>query len=324
MLKTTHLRFEARASRPVVFRHRCFGGVHLRNSLAQALTEQCLRLAEGNLPEAKHIADCIPCQLLAPRHTKRAYSVIPPLGRQEIPAGETFSFGLTLYGKAGLAASSVLIQAVKASARKGIGEVQGIFEISQIVNFNPITREARPLHYSRPSLQTEIVTYSGYVHDSDYLTLRFLSPIWLRHNGRNVPIPDFSIFFRRLLQRLDELVVQYGDGGHRPIEEVRRLWHLADRVALAGGQTEIVGVNIPSSRTGRAVRVLGIVGHARYYSPAGWGDLLPVLLAGQLIQTGKATSKGNGVFLVEGTSDYWAEMIGFTGPALCCQEQIAI
>lgn len=282
MLKTTHLRFEARASRPVVFRHRCFGGVHLRNSLAQALTEQCLRLAEGNLPEAKHIADCIPCQLLAPRHTKRAYSVIPPLGRQEIPAGETFSFGLTLYGKAGLAASSVLIQAVKASARKGIGEVQGIFEISQIVNFNPITREARPLHYSRPSLQTEIVTYSGYV------------------------------------------VVQYGDGGHRPIEEVRRLWHLADRVALAGGQTEIVGVNIPSSRTGRAVRVLGIVGHARYYSPAGWGDLLPVLLAGQLIQTGKATSKGNGVFLVEGTSDYWAGMIGFTGPALCCQEQIAI
>jgi CRISPR-associated endoribonuclease Cas6 len=138
------------------------------------------------------------------------------------------------------------------------------------------------------------------------LRVRFLSPTRLIDSDSLVKAPDFGIFFRRLLERIDELSKQHNGGTRRSPEEINELYQLADQVRLIEQSTQWVELWGPSGRTGRSTPMGGLVGAAVYRSKD-WDRLLPWLLLGQGVQVGKLTSKGNGVFQVErnGKQGYW-------------------
>jgi hypothetical protein len=127
------------------------------------------------------------------------------------------------------------------------------------------------------------------------LSLNFLTPTRLVEDGQLSKIPDFGVFFARLLKRLDELNEQFADGECRPLDEVNALHAFADRVRLIETQTRWVEVWSGSSRTGKETPLSGFVGLATYSAPPEvWAPLLPWLIWGQGTQVGKDVVKGNG------------------------------
>ncbi|HID50829.1 MAG TPA: CRISPR system precrRNA processing endoribonuclease RAMP protein Cas6 [Anaerolineae bacterium] len=127
------------------------------------------------------------------------------------------------------------------------------------------------------------------------LTIRFLMPTRLEEKGQLFRTPDFGVFFRRLLYRIDELNRQFAGGGRRDPAEVARLNALAEKVRLVEADVRWRELWSHSDRKGSKTPLSGFTGTAVYHADD-WSELLPWLIWGQAVQTGKSTAKGNGVF----------------------------
>jgi hypothetical protein len=126
------------------------------------------------------------------------------------------------------------------------------------------------------------------------LTVRFLTPARLKHNGKYVRIPEFHVLVRALLRRLSSLA--YFHCGARWETDYAGLVAQAGQVRLADSGARWVDWERYSGRQEREINLGGIVGEATYQ-----GDLapfLPLLAAGELVHVGKATVFGNGMMEV--------------------------
>ena len=112
-------------------------------------------------------------------------------------------------------------------------------------------------------------------------------------------MPDFAVFFRRLLYRLDELNRQFAGQERRDPAEIAHLHALADRVRLVDAQTRWHELWAYSGRKGEKTPLSGLTGTAVYRADD-WTDLLPWLVWGQAAQCGKSAVKGNGVYELSG------------------------
>ncbi len=318
-LTFTHLRFQARAVQNIRL-GRYQGAEQLRDALAQVMLRAvCAETRRAQKPSAEHAAVCPACWLLAaevdPGVVRRVYAVAgpqPPL--DVLTPGQDFHFTLTLFGR-GFDFLPYFVLAASAMGEAGVGPGRGKFEIRSIHVLNPLTGESYPIlsegeKIVRPrnlpiGWKEAEEAAQRYPPEGD-LRLRFLSPTRLIESDALVKAPDFGVFFRRLLERIDELARQHNGGQKRSPEEVKRLWQLADEVRLVDQSTQWVDLWGPSGRTGGRTPMGGFVGWAVYRSKH-WSDLLPFLLLGQGVQVGKLTAKGNGVFQVEldGKDGYW-------------------
>ena len=197
----------------------------------------------------------------------------------------------------------------------GIGPGRGKFEIVSIRAHNPLTGASQAIleegekivrPKALPVTWEEAQAVARDFPNEGDVRVRFLSPTRLIDSESLVKVPDFGIFFRRLLERIDGLRKQHKGGGRRPPEEVSELTQLADQVRLLDQSTQWIELWGPSSRTGRNTPMGGFVGPAVYRSKH-WDKILPWLLLGQGVQVGKSTVKGNGVFRVDlpGRPGYW-------------------
>lgn len=318
-LTFTHLRFQARAVQNIRL-GQYQGAERLRDALAQVMLRAvCPETRQREKPSPEHAATCPACWLLAadtdPGLVRRVYSLAgpqPPL--DTLAPNQEFHFTITLFGD-GFNFLPYFVLAASAMGDTGIGPGHGKFEIPSIHAVNPLTGESRVIlsegeKIVRPQSlsigwdEAEAVTHS--MQDEVDIRIRFLSPTRLIESDMLVKAPDFAIFFRRLLERMDELAKQHNGGERRPPEEVGRLYQLADEVRLIEQSTQWIELWGPSGRTGRSTPMSGFVGEAVYRSKH-WAELLPFLLLGQGVQVGKLTAKGNGVFQVElnGRDGYW-------------------
>jgi hypothetical protein len=137
----------------------------------------------------------------------------------------------------------------------------------------------------------------------------FHTPTRLVENKSLVKMPDFSVFFRRLLQRIDGLNIQHSAGERRSKEDIQRLHALADSVRLVDACVDWRDLWAASGSRGHTVPMSGFTGYAVYRSKD-WEALLPWLVLGQGVQVGKLTVKGNGVFSlhIPGETDYWKDV----------------
>jgi hypothetical protein len=232
----------------------------------------------------------------------------PPL--DTLAPHQTFQFTITLFGE-GFRFLPYFVLAASAMGDTGVGPGRGKFEIASIHAVNPLTGESHAIlaegervvkPKALPVLWSDAqAAAQSYPTEGD-IRVRFLSPTRLIDSDSLVKAPDFGIFFRRLLERMDELSKQHSGGERRPPEEVAELNQLADQVRLIEQSTEWIDLWGPSGRTGRDTPMSGFVGHAVYRSKH-WDKLLPFLLLGQGAQVGKLTTKGNGVFQVERIED---------------------
>ena len=327
-LSLTHLHLSTHTLTDVILDHHLAGN-NLRNALANVMLHAtCPETHRRETPTPEHAAVCPACRLLAaepdPGRVVRAYAVIPPLpARRLVPAGEPFSFGLTLFGD-GLDFLPYVVLAAAEMGRVGVGRGRrdglGRFRVEAIDSHNPFTGQTHQLLAPGESLvrvnpatvraadalSPANLPISQSLPNDGALTLRFLSPLRLEEQGHVFKSPDFSVLFRRLLMRIDMLAADFAGAERRPPDEVAALHAAADRVRLVESRARWRELWSYSGRKGDDTPLGGLVGSAVYHA-ADWGPLLPWLVLGQGTGVGKSTAKGNGLYEIAGDGPgYWA------------------
>lgn len=332
MISFTHLHLSAHATTDLLLDHELAGN-NLRNALANVMLHAtCPETHRREKPTPEHAAVCPACWLLAaetdPGSVVRAYTLTPPLpAREGVRAGESFSFGLTLFGD-GFQFLPYIILAAAEMGRVGVGRGRrdglGRFELAAIDAVNPLTGEQARLLAPGDSLvrlppASVAVSLADAApaaarlaeqlrRDNGVLALRFLTPLRLEEGDQLIKSPDFGVFFQRLLLRYDDLSRQFGGAERRDRAEVAALHRAADRVRLVESRVRWRELWSYSGRKGRDTPLSGLVGWAVYRAdPDVWTPLLPWLILGQGTQAGKSAVKGNGVYEIAGAAaGYWS------------------
>lgn len=312
------LRFTARAESTIRFDE--YKGSALRGALVGALRSHHCPAWQGSAHDAEHRRLCPVCRLLAWEHSdaesgdvRRPYTLTPPTDTHATYApAEQFSFGLTLFGAA-QPLMSYLVLAVAAMGRHGVGrpapsEGRGRFRIETIHAVNPLTHDEIELFRDgdRTVRQTTLAVTQEHVAASaaqllsqlecnnGRLTVRFWTPMRLTQGQRLAKSPDFFPLAKAIVLRVLDICVQ--QGSQRPDVVLRRdIYPHANQVQLVEDGSQWWDVGGHSARLGRVQPLGGLVGYA-VYRAENWQALLPWLIWGQLMQAGKNTVKGCGVY----------------------------
>jgi hypothetical protein len=234
----------------------------------------------------------------------------------DLEPGDRFAFGLTLFGDGFQYLPYFVLAVTEMGLTEGVGpgrrEGLGRFHVAGITAVDPLRGDAQVL--LRPDdtlvqIPTVHVDETAVVHINQLhqqhlpangqLAIHFLTPTRLEGKGQLFKMPDFSVFFHRLLYRIDELNRQFAGGERRDPAQVTHLNTLAEKVRLVEVDVRWRELWSHSGRKGRKTPLSGFTGTAVYHADD-WTELLPWLIWGQAVQAGKSTAKGNGVFELTG------------------------
>ncbi|MCP4417784.1 MAG: CRISPR system precrRNA processing endoribonuclease RAMP protein Cas6 [Chloroflexi bacterium] len=327
-LQLTHLRFDCVVTTPIKLGGH-YAGNNLRNALANVMRRTvCPETRRNGNPSPEHTAACPACWLLTsnldPGTVIRAYALIPPIPPQwNLSPGDSFSFGLTLFGEGFHYLPYFVLAISEMGQTEGIGpgrrEGLGRFEVTNITAVDPLRGDIQHLlnpnenlvHMPAIHVDWTAVSHISHLHcqhlpTGNELTIQFLTPMRLEEKRQPFKIPDFSVFFRRTLYRIDELNRQFAGAARRDQADVIQLHTLADKVRLIDAQTQWHELWSHSSRKGRKTPLSGFTGTAVYRS-SDWTHLMPWLIFGQATQSGKSVVKGNGVYALSSGNwpHYW-------------------
>ncbi|HRA01061.1 MAG TPA: CRISPR system precrRNA processing endoribonuclease RAMP protein Cas6 [Thermoflexales bacterium] len=332
--------FELQAAEPMSLH--AHNGSSLRGMLYRAVAE--LATGDRRAPDLRFVPDPAIHRLLAtldensPRgkDVPRPYVIIPPLPRtlgegwgeaeHRLAPGETFQFGITLFGDA-MEAFPILVMAMKHAERSGLGRhlpnpgsiqqeggwARGRFRVVRAYAHNPLTRITQ--EFLAPGDRMVLTPSVSITHDDvmrqaeldaqasrGQLRIYFHTPMSLRQNKEPVPMPLFSVLLHRLMERLEALSAQYG-GGLLPClpaarEQRNALLRLADGVLLVRDDTRYLRVRGYSDRTRASTPLNGFVGVAEYAADD-FSPFFALLRWGELTHAGQNTVKGNGIYRIQ-------------------------
>ncbi|GAB5426309.1 MAG: CRISPR system precrRNA processing endoribonuclease RAMP protein Cas6 [Crocinitomicaceae bacterium] len=313
-LQIYHIRFTCEAQTLVHMGTQAGG--QIRGALWQALSDlTCIAPQDRHLP--RHDEHCPMCFLLereknSPRgqNPPRPFTIRPPLAiraedERQFKAGECFEIGLNLVGKAGQL-FPYLVQAMRSLGQTGVGYGRGRFSIVGINCYHPLSNKHQDLLDGNtvylPNLMLNAEDIQAYAPKlpSDNLTLRFITPITLKHKGKILSQPDFMPLLARLLERCQAMAFHYGLSSAdsdlwQP--EYLRLTTLAKDIQVTYDNSRWVEVKSGSRRSNRYQKIGGFVGEVQFS-----GDMRPFytwLLWGQSLQLGKHVVKGNGWYTIQ-------------------------
>jgi hypothetical protein len=244
----------------------------------------------------------------------RPLAIRPPVSHAEVfGPREAFTFGLTLFG-GGVELFPYVVMALLEMGRRGLGRripenawVRGQFQIEDVQAVDLLSKQTQSVKQADssqvhiPDLPMTLETASQYAAylPNEHLTLRFLTPLRLTYKDRATnksrlaKLPDLATLIARLAERHDALCREYGGApfgreGHLALQEA------AQTIELIANETAWIDLASYSRQKGRATPIGGLVGAATYR-----GDLkplLPLLVWGTVLQVGKDTVKGNGLY----------------------------
>ncbi len=265
---------------------------------------------------------------------RRPYALQPTLDSATTFApGERFQFSFSVFGEAAQFIPYIVLAVGQMGQSQGLGKKRridsppddgqpprkarprwerGHFRLVGIEAVDPLTRQVHPLfdpetaRIQAPTdplgedavqaacarLQSAIEARSG------RLTLDFLTPTRIIQQKKLVKTADFVPFFTRLVDRFDALAQQYAAYPRLPKAERDHLLALARQVTLVSDETTWWDVEGYSSRLNQTQKLGGYLGSATYQAatPNIWPSLLPWLVWGTIIQVGKHTVKGCGMY----------------------------
>ncbi len=316
-LNTHHLSFTATALTPVALGEQ--SGSAVRGALAGALWERfCANREAPTCAECPLLTVCPVAALLAPMRDDeqkgsdqrpRPYVTRPPTGGARTYApGETLSFGLALFGSAA-ALYPYTVMAARELERAGmgmrlpeLGGRRGALRLTAIEAVNPLTGERQPLYtpatgqVAQPGLALDAEAVRAYAATlpTERITLRFHTPLRIIEQDRLLKRIALRPLIQRLMRRLDDLSIAYGDGPLRI--DFRALLAVAEGVRVAEDRTRWVDVVSVSHRHGRRTPIGGLIGSATFE-----GDLAPLrelLVWGSLVHVGRNAVKGDGWYSI--------------------------
>lgn len=242
----------------------------------------------------------------------RPFTINAPLEDKNIyQPGEVLEFGLTLFAHSNDYLPHLLV-ALDRLDKVGLGAAtqnargdweRGRVRLEQVIACHPLGTQPEVLLYeisgsfrdvalnplSESSVQAQLKALSS---DSVCLArLNFETPVKLVSEGRFLHRPNFKVLIHRLIERYESYA-----GKFEP-EQRSRLLELAESVRLIEDRTRWEDVRGYSHRQGQEVRLSGFVGTAIFAGRL--APLLPLLIWGQVLHVGKATTKGNGRYSLQ-------------------------
>ncbi len=242
------------------------------------------------------------------RDVPRPYAIRPPVDHvRTFKPGDSFEFGLTLFG-CRLDLFPYVAMALQKMAQSGIGRrtqennwQRGRFTVDEVQVINLLSGETKLVQSSDsnrvtvPDLPTTWTDAEAFAVrlPPDRLTLRFLTPLRLTDQKKLVKRSLLRPLVERLLERHDFLAREYG-GNMFEREERDRLIEIAGNVEVLEDTTAWTDVNSYSRRQGKSTPIGGLIGAITFGGSL--QPLLPLLAWGMVLQVGKDTTKGNGIY----------------------------
>ncbi len=198
--------------------------------------------------------------------------------------------------------------ALQLMAQSGIGRraqennwQRGRFTVDEIQAINLLSGETKLVQASAsnrvivPDLPTTWVDAEALAATlpSDRVTLHFLTPLRLTDQQKLVKHSLLRPLVERLLERHDFLASEYG-GQAFACDERNHLIELAAAAEVLQDTTTWEDVSSYSRRQGKSTPIGGLMGAITF--GGNLGPLLPLLAWGMVLQAGKDTTKGNGVY----------------------------
>jgi hypothetical protein len=164
-----------------------------------------------------------------------------------------------------------------------------LLEIATVQGPEFVRPNGRPRQSRTPSPETRLIS------------IRFLTPTFLRADGQVVRRPEFHHVFKRLRDRINALNTFFGNG---PLDvDFRGLGERAEKVQMVRSKIEWVERFRTSSKTHQRHELSGFIGECTYELRANEShgsnlELLQWMLAGELVHVGKHTAWGNGCYTI--------------------------
>ena len=215
--------------------------------------------------------------------------------------GDRLSFTVMLFGQA-IAYVPYFILAYQELGRMGIGQSRGRYVLQRLLAQQPWS-QAQALVYDGVDVHTGTdlsvaateLTERVASLSEDRVTLRFVTPTRIKHQGAYVRNIEFHVLIRTLLRRISSLA--YFHGGEPWTPDIHALIASAERIRTVGYSLQWVDWDRFSGRQQQRIDLGGFVGEGTYT-----GELepfLPLLLMGELIHVGKATVFGHGQYWID-------------------------
>ena len=311
-LTVTRLRITYAVVHPL--RLPAYRGPSIRAALMDALRDRfCVLHGEVEPRACGQEPACQVCGIVAPNDAAntrgsdaaRPFALLPPLDNHtSLSCADTLAFDLTLFGTAARYIP-YLVLALSGITRMGLGhnaEGGRQLVLQEIWAVNDFTGEAHRVHGIRqpqivlphvPVTAQQITAFAAAMSHK-IVMLRLHTPLRLVSDGALVHRLTFPVLIRRILGRLADLSHAYGNA---PFDmDFAPLLAAADHIKVTQDETRWQDTASPSSRLQRSTPIGGLIGSIGFA-----GDLapfLPWLIWGELVQIGKDTTKGNGVFRI--------------------------
>lgn len=276
ILRVCPLRFSFRAERQVFFPYGKAGNV-LRGALGSILRKivcvpHCLDTA--HCPEP----NCPFRRVFSPRlETGPSGLADPPrpfvlraahLDGLHIAAGEIFSFNIHLFSQ-DPEAISLIILVMRQAFVAGLGPGRSPVRLESVERLgkdsNPIEKiyENGRLLVAAPEFLS--MTYPSQPNPCQELTLRFLTPTALKHEGRLLRNEaSFPVVWGRLRDRLSALRLLYGHGAFAADNFAELNQEAAENVKTMKQSLQWIETRRRSSRTGQTHALEGFIGEVTY------------------------------------------------------------
>jgi hypothetical protein len=313
-LQAHHFQIRAAAKETVALRENT--GSSLRGAFVDALWNRfCMNKTASTCVDCPLIQGCPVSSLVVPqpkeqsrtRDITRPFAIRPPIQTSTLQPGETFTFGLTIFGSR-LELFPYVVMVLHVMGDAGIGQrvkdnayQRGRFLIEEIKTVNPLTGIEQIIQAAGNNkfiFPNQPITWAdaearATMMPSDQITLHLLTPLRIEMEEQIIQKPLLRPFIARLQARHNALAQAYG-GIPFGQEERMEMLKAAEDVEIAKDETRWIPLRSYSHRQKRAMPISGLTGKVTYK-----GNLLPILpllLWGTVIQAGKSATKGNGVY----------------------------
>jgi CRISPR-associated endoribonuclease Cas6 len=217
-------------------------------------------------------------------------------------------FGLTLIGRA-IDYLPYFIYTFEELGKTGLGKGRGRFELKTVVNHVPgVEGKAvdRIIYSSTTKMLSDFqkvplplgtISFDDTTPETSRLTLNFLTPTRISHNGHLTDAIEFHMIVRNLMRRISLLAYFHGNGHGLPDLDFNEIIEKAKGVKVIRKRLRRYNWERYSGRQERRISMDGFVGSITFEGEI--EPFMPMIKAGEVLHIGKGTVFGLGRYKVQ-------------------------